>query len=95
MYAPSNAEREVIIRWNVLDKVAMIFADDPVVIRKLDKLCAECPDTYRCTHEGDDYGGRRYEVAAKYVRFGRPPTEAQREWGRKLNQRRLQEADFH
>ena len=83
MNKPTLAEREVIIRWSMADKQAYIYADNPALIRKLDKLCADHPDAYRCTKDADEFGAKRYEVLVKYIRFGKPASEAQREAGRK------------
>ena len=56
MNKPTLAEREVIIRWSMADKQASIYADNPALIRKLDKLCADHPDAYRCTKDADEFG---------------------------------------
>lgn len=79
MNTPTLAEREVIIRWSMADKVATIHADNPVLVRKLDKLCAEYPEAYRCTRADDPYGAKRYEVDVKLIRFGKPASEARKE----------------
>lgn len=79
MNKPTLAEREVIIRWSMADKQASIYADNPSLIRKLDKLCADHPDTYRCTKEADEFGAKRYEVQVPLIRFGKPASEARRE----------------
>lgn len=79
MKKPSLAERETIIRWSMADKQAFIYADNPTLIRKLDKLCAAHPESYRCTKDADEFGAKRYEVDVKYIRFGKPASKAQRE----------------
>ena len=83
--APSkltNEERETHIMWNAADKVATIDTADPVTIRKLDKLAQEFPETYRVTREDPIYGTKWYEVSARYIRFGKPASEARREASR-------------
>ena len=77
------AERETIIRWSMADKQASIYADNPTLIRKLDKLCEDHPDIYRCTQAADAFGAKRYEVPANYITFRRPVSEAQREAARR------------
>lgn len=46
------------------------------------KLLAEHPEAYRLVSEDIIYNAKRYEVPAKYVRFGKPPSEALREAAR-------------
>ena len=79
MNKPTLSEREVIIRWSMADKQASIYADNPTLCRKLDKLCAEHPEAYRCTTEADAFGAKRYEVQVPLIRFGKPVSEASKE----------------
>ena len=79
MNKPTLSEREVIIRWSMADKQASIYADNPTLCRKLDKLCAEHPEAYRCTMETDAFGAKRYEVPVRFIRFGKPASKAQLE----------------
>lgn len=85
MHKLTRAERETTIRWDALDRIASIDSADPVTIRKLDKLVAQYPDTYRCIRVDDVYHAKRYEVPAKYIRFGKPASDAQRAHGRLLS----------
>lgn len=82
MYTLTRAEQETTVRWDALDRIATIDSADPVTIRKLDKLVAEFPDTYRCVRVDDIYPAKRYEVPARYIRFGKPASVAQREAGK-------------
>lgn len=79
MYSLTRAEQEVVIRWDAETRTASIDTADPVTIRKLDALAAQYPETYRLVSVDDLYGAKRYEVPAKYVRFGKPASDAQRE----------------
>ena len=84
MYHLTNEERETLIRWSVADKTVHIDSADPTVIRKLDKLCASHPETYACTANDEAFKAKQYTVAdARYVRFGKPASEARREVGRR------------
>ena len=84
MYHLTNEERETLIRWSAGDKTVHIDSADPSVIRKLDKLCASHPETYACTATDDTFKAKRYTVTdARYVRFGKPASEARREAGRR------------
>lgn len=76
-YVLSKYEMETHIIWNAEEKIASIWTCDPVSIRKLDKLIAGCPDTYKCVERGNDYA--KYQVNSKYIRFGKPASEAQLE----------------
>lgn len=76
-YTLTMEERETHIRWDAAEKVAHIFTADPVSVRKLDKLVSEFPETYKLVR-ADNYGGKFYEVSNKYIRFGKPASEARR-----------------
>lgn len=79
MYVLTRAEQEVIILWDAETRMATIDSADPVTCRKLDKLAAEYPDTYRIVSVDALYGAKRYEVPSSYIRFGKPASDAQRE----------------
>lgn len=76
-YNLSRYEMETHITWNAEEKIASIWTCDPVSIRKLDKLVSQFPETYKCVERGGDFA--KYQVAAKFVRFGKPVSEARRE----------------
>ena len=91
----TKEERETTITWNAAERLAYIDTADPALIRKLDKLAAQYPDTYRETCRDDDFKTRVFEVDARYIRFGKPASEARREHGRRLgesNRRRINSA---
>jgi hypothetical protein len=56
-------------------------------MRKLDNLAAQFPDVYLRTWT-EETGGKvtaaKYEVNARYIRFGKPATEAQIARGKML-----------
>lgn len=76
-------ERETIINWSMADKTATVFTADPAVIRKLDKLCKEHPEVYRMIRHNERDGMKEYTAEARYIRFGKPASEAQREAARR------------
>lgn len=84
MYTTTRAEQETVIVWDAEGKTATVDTTDPVTIRKLDKLVAEYPETYQLVSEDTLYNAKRYEVPAKYIRFGKPASEARREAGKRL-----------
>lgn len=81
----SRQEQETTIVWDEFEKIAHIYTASPVSMRKLDKLCAECPDEYARTWTETDGEGTisaaRYMVRCKLVKFAKPRvmTEEQRE----------------
>lgn len=82
-------ERETTITYDAVEKVANIYTCIPADIRKLDKLCADHPDTYTCVWEDTLYYAKKYRVASNRIRFSKPPSEAQRAAGRERWQKSL------
>lgn len=82
-YELTNEERETTINWSIANRTASIDTADPTVIRKLDKLTQEHPETYKCVKVDEPFKTKMYEVSSRYIRFGKPPTEAQREANRR------------
>ena len=74
-------EQETSIVWDEEDKIARIYSASPVSIRKLDKLCRECPETYKRVWTDEKNGAAKYEVYKGFIRFGKPRivTDEQRE----------------
>ena len=71
----TKAEREVVIRWDLEEKIAYIDAAIPKVIHKLDKLCRMYPDVYKFISSDSTYGAKRYTVDSKFISFKRPISE--------------------
>lgn len=84
MYTLTRAEQETVILWDAESRTATVDTADPVTLRKLEKLAAQYPEVYRLVSEDSLYTARRYEVPAKYIRFGKPPSEARKEAGKRL-----------
>lgn len=70
----SRLEQETTITFNAEEKTAEVYSADPVMIRKLDKLCEELPDTYQCTEVTQTGFGKMYTMPKKMIRFGKPRT---------------------
>lgn len=85
-YSLSRYEMETHITWNTEEKIASVWTCDPASIRKLDKLVGTCPETYKCVERSDDFA--KYSVASRFIRFGKPASEAQKE-ASKRNAERL------
>ena len=77
-YTLTKAEQETTVNWCAESRTASIDSADPVVIRKLDKLVEAYPDVYKCVKVDTFYQAKWYEVDSRYIRFGKPPSEAQR-----------------
>lgn len=88
--AYSRYEQETSIVWDEDEKVARIYTASPVTIRKLEKLVAACPEAYRRVWEQPDGLARKYEVNKRYIRFGKPASEARKEAARKNAERMLE-----
>ena len=91
----SRQEQETSIVWDDEQKTANVYTASPVTMRKLDKLAAQFPDVYRRTWT-EETGGKvtaaRFEVNARYIRFGKPPTEAQIARGKMLASAKIDSA---
>lgn len=90
----TRAEMETHIMWDAEAKAASLYTCDPVTIRRMDKLVQECPEAYRCTWQGESPTARRYTFPARYVRFGKPVSEAQREANKHNGARNAFSAEF-
>jgi len=86
LYKLTREERETIINWCSADNTATVYTADPVVIRKLDRLTAVCPETYKCTRVDSICGAKDYTVPARFIRFGKPASQARIEAARKNGQ---------
>ena len=63
-------EQETIINYNAEDKTATLYTRDPAVMRKVDALVTEYPDTFKCIGETDI--DKTYEMPKKYVTYSHP-----------------------
>ena len=75
-------EQETIINFNAEEKTATLYTRDPAVIRKLDSLVTEYPDTFRRVGETDI--DKTYEMPKSAVTYRKPRriSEAKREQAR-------------
>lgn len=63
-------EQETIINFNAEDKMATVNTRDPAVIRKVDVLVVEYPDTFRCVAETDI--NKTYEMPKSAITYRKP-----------------------
>lgn len=63
-------EQETIINFNAQDQMATLYTRDPVVMRKVDALVIEYPDTFKCIGETDI--DKTYEMPKSVVTYRKP-----------------------
>ena len=75
-------EQETIINFNARDQMATLYTRDPAVMRKVDALVIEYPDTFKCIGETDI--DKTYEMPKSAVTYRKPRrlSEEQREAAR-------------
>ena len=83
VYNLTREEKETTINWCAADDTVIVDTADPVVIRKLDKLAEAYPDTYLVVRIDPNYNAKTYGFPAKYIRFGKPASEAKIEASRR------------
>ena len=78
----SRYEQETIINFNADDKMAILYTRDPAVMRKVDALVIDYPDTFKCIGETDI--DKTYEMPKSVVTYRKPRklTDEQREAAR-------------
>ena len=66
----SRYEQETIINFNADEKMATLYTRDPAVMRKVDALVIEYPDTFKCIGETDI--DKTYEMPKSVVTYRKP-----------------------
>ena len=66
----SRYEQETIVNYNAGEKTATLYTRDKAVMRKLDTLVADFPDTYKLT--GQDELSKTYSFPKLYVSYRKP-----------------------
>ena len=74
----SRYEQETVINFNAGESKATLYTRDPMVMRKLDALVNDHPDTFKCI--GDTDIDKTYELPKSSITFRKPRniSEAQR-----------------
>ncbi len=77
-------EQESILNYNAGEQTTTLYARDKTVMRKLDTLDADFPDTYKLT--GQDEISKTYSFPKTYVSYRKPRTVSteQRERARQM-----------
>ena len=63
-------EQETIINFSALDQMATLNTRDPAVMRKVDALVIDYPDTFKCIGETDV--DKTYEMPKSVVTYRKP-----------------------
>lgn len=77
-YALKLEEQETTINLSRTQEEAIIYTSDRTKYTKLDRLCQELPETYRCIWEDSVIAadgkpiGKKYSCPSRLIRFGRP-----------------------
>ena len=66
----SRYERESILNYNAGEQTATLYTRDKAVMRKLDTLVADFPETYKLT--GQDEISKTYSFPKSYVSYRKP-----------------------
>ena len=63
-------EQETIINFNAQDQMATLYTRDPAVMRKVDALVIEYPDTFKCIGETDI--DKTYSMPKSRISYRKP-----------------------
>ncbi|MBO5032581.1 MAG: hypothetical protein J6K17_07200 [Oscillospiraceae bacterium] len=66
----SRYEQETIVNYNAGEQTATLYTRDKAVMRKLDTLAADFPDTYNLI--GQDKVSKTYSFPKSYVSYHKP-----------------------
>ena len=80
----SRYEQETIVNYNAGEQTAALYTRDKAVMRKLDALVADFPDTYTLIRQ--DEVSKTYSFPKSYVSYRKPRklSEEQRERARQM-----------
>lgn len=75
-------EMETVVNYNVAEQTATVYTRDKSVMRKLDRLVADYPDTYKLINQTDI--DKTYSMPKTYVNYRKPRvlSDKQREQAR-------------
>ena len=85
----SRYEQETIVNYNAGEQIATVYTRDKAVMRKLDTLVADFPDTYKLIKQ--DEVSKTYSFSKSYVSCRKPRTVSteQRKRARQMMTRRM------
>ena len=90
----SRYEQETIVNYNAGEQIATVYTRDKAVMRKLDTLVANFPDTYKLIKQ--DEVSKTYSFSKSYVSYRKPRTVSteQRKRARQMMTRRNKVKEF-
>ena len=90
----SRYEQETVVNYNAGEQTAIVYTRDKAVMRKLDTLVADFPDTYKLVEQ--DEVSKTYSFPKSYVSCRKPRTVSteQRERARQMMTRRNKVKEF-
>ena len=79
----SRYEQETVVNYNAGEQTATVYTRDRTVMRKLDRLAADFPDTYKLIGQTDI--DKTYSMPKSYVTYRKPRkiSDEQREQARR------------
>ena len=66
----SRYEQETVVNYNAGEQTATLYTRDKAVMRKLDRLAADFPETYKLKHK--DEVSKTYSFPKSYVSYRKP-----------------------
>ncbi|MCU0081508.1 hypothetical protein [Extibacter muris] len=63
-------EMETVVNYNAGEQTATVYTRDKSVMRKLDRLVADCPDSYKLLNQTDI--DKTYSMPKSYVTYRKP-----------------------
>ncbi len=66
----SRYEQETVVNYNAGEQTATVYTRDKAVMRKLDTLAADFPDTYSLI--GQDEVSKTYSFPKSYISYRKP-----------------------
>ena len=80
----SRYEQETVVNYNAGEQTTTVYTRDKAVMRKLDTLVADFPDT--CSLMGRDEVSKTYSFPKSYISYRKPRAVSteQREWTRQM-----------
>ena len=80
----SRYEQETVVNYNAGEQTATVYTRDRTVMRKLDRLAADFPDTYKLIGQTDI--DKTYSLPKSYVTYRKPRkiSDGQREQARQM-----------
>lgn len=67
---PTRYEQETIINFNAGEQITTLYTRDPAIMRQVDALVIDYPDTFKCVGETDI--DKTYEISKYAITYRKP-----------------------